>query len=161
MADQKVKINAKDFGAKYRDKREVYHFLSHDCGAYIPSYDTVTIWHLRDLVSGQRLMINGKDIKHISVPQYEDLTIKEFLMYALGHPRVLKALPESQKETLKMPRQYIANLIHTLVGKPFADWVKNKVNQRHSKVADERELHIEMDPEIAAIYQRSQAVSGR
>ena len=76
-------------------------------------------------------------------------------MYAMGHPRVEKALPNAEKETLKLPRQYIANIINTIVGKPFVDWVKSKVDQRHAKVADERELHIEMDPEIAVIYQKS------
>ena len=34
----KVKITAKDFAAKYKSKREVYNFLSVDCGIYLPSY---------------------------------------------------------------------------------------------------------------------------
>ena len=33
-----VKITAKEFEAKYRSKREVYHFLSVDCGIYLPTY---------------------------------------------------------------------------------------------------------------------------
>ena len=33
-----VKITAKEFEAKYRSKREVYHFLSVDCGIYLPAY---------------------------------------------------------------------------------------------------------------------------
>ena len=37
-ARAKVKITAKEFEAKYRSKREVYHFLSVDCGIYLPAY---------------------------------------------------------------------------------------------------------------------------
>ena len=37
-AASKVKINAKDFAAKYKSKREVYNFLSVDVGVYLPSY---------------------------------------------------------------------------------------------------------------------------
>ena len=37
-APAKVKITAKEFEAKYRSKREVYHFLSVDTGIYLPSY---------------------------------------------------------------------------------------------------------------------------
>ena len=37
-AQAKVKITAKEFEAKYRSKREVYHFLSVDTGIYLPSY---------------------------------------------------------------------------------------------------------------------------
>ena len=36
----------------------------------------------------------------------------------------------------------------TLVGEPFAHWVKQRVDARHKKVAEEAEMHINMDPEI-------------
>ena len=68
-----MRITAKDFASKMRNKQEVYHFLTHEVGAYLPSYDTVTVWHMRDLVSGKRLCIKAKEIKHLNVPQYEDL----------------------------------------------------------------------------------------
>ena len=35
---EKVRITAKDFAAKYKSKREVYNFLSVDCGIYLPAY---------------------------------------------------------------------------------------------------------------------------
>ena len=53
-SNQKVKITAKDFAAKMRNKQEVYHFLTHEVGAYLSSYDTMTVFHMRDLVSGKR-----------------------------------------------------------------------------------------------------------
>jgi hypothetical protein len=34
----KVRIDAQAFGAKFQSKREVYRFLTHDCGAYLPAY---------------------------------------------------------------------------------------------------------------------------
>ena len=45
-----------------------------------------------------------------------------------------------------MSRAYIANIIHTLVGTPFKIWVKQRVDERHTKVAEERDLLIEIDP---------------
>ena len=76
-----MRITAKDFASKMRNKQEVYHFLTHEVGAYLPSYDTVTVWHMRDLVSGKRLRIKAKEIKHLNVPQYEDLKIEEFFKW--------------------------------------------------------------------------------
>lgn len=35
----------------------------------------------------------------------------------------MEALPTKKKEIEKFPRQYIANIIHTLVGKPFQAWI--------------------------------------
>lgn len=79
---QKVKVVAKDFAAKFSSKPECFHFLTHDCGSFLSSFDTMTIWHLRDLASGRRKRIKGGDVKHLSVPQYEGLTIEEFILFA-------------------------------------------------------------------------------
>ena len=57
---QMQQIPAAEFAAKFKSKREVYRFLSSEVKAYLPSYETVTIWHLRDLASGKkRLLTNG------------------------------------------------------------------------------------------------------
>ena len=144
-SEQMVKVSAKELAAKVRDKQEVYHFLSHACNIYLPSYDTVTVWHLRDLFSKKRTRIMGTEVKHLHVPQYEGLKIESMLAFASLYPNVMRVFPESRKETMKMPRQYLANCIYSIVGEPFKDWVNEKVNERHKKVLDDREIGIEMD----------------
>ena len=47
-----VNINVKEFEAKYRSKREVYIFLTIDGDAYLPPFDTLTVYFLKDLVAG-------------------------------------------------------------------------------------------------------------
>ena len=81
-----MKITAKDFAAKYKEKHEVYHFLTHDCGVYLSGYDSMTVWHMRDLVAGKRRKIFGKDVCHMNVPQYDGLSIKNMLEYARPFP---------------------------------------------------------------------------
>ena len=109
----KVNISAKEFNAKYSEKPEVYKFLAHDCGVYLPHYESVTIWHLKDLVSGARSRILGKDVQHMNVPQYEGLTIKDMLEFGGNFQDVLKCFPIVVKETKALPRQYIVNVIYT------------------------------------------------
>ena len=72
--------------------------------ALLCSYDTVTIWHLRDLMAGRRRRIKGTEIKYIAVPQYDGLNVKEFLTFALRYKEVMEALPSEEKEILKLPR---------------------------------------------------------
>ena len=48
-----------------------------------------------------------------------------------------------------------------MVGKPFYDWVDGKVEERNKKVISEANMGIEMDPDIAAIFKASTAVSGK
>lgn len=75
-------VSAQSFGAKYAGKREVYRFLTHDVGAYLSSYETMTIWHMKDLVNGMRKMLKAKEVKHVTVPQFEGLAIKDLLEFA-------------------------------------------------------------------------------
>ena len=48
----KQQVTATAFAAKYKSKREVYNFLAIDVKCYLPAYDTITIYFLKDLVSG-------------------------------------------------------------------------------------------------------------
>ena len=155
---EKTKISAATFSAKYKSKREIWFFLTVDFKAYLPSYETVTIYHLKDLVSGKKKVIKSTAIKHLQVPQYEGLQIKHLLEQAKMSQEILDRLP-CEKEIKKLPKQYIINIIYTIVGQQFAEWVKVIVDQRHQHIKDKRDLMIEVDPEIAAAFNASNAVS--
>ena len=72
----------------------------------------------------------------------------------------MAALPLLERERLSLPRAYIANLIYTIVGQPFKDWVDHIVTRRHEERRMEQST-IKMDPEIAAIFNQSTATSGK
>jgi hypothetical protein len=50
--------------------------LSSEVRAYLPGYETVTVWHLRDLAMGVKMIIKCDVIKVITVPQFEGLAIQ-------------------------------------------------------------------------------------
>ena len=75
------------------------------------------------------------------------------------YPEVKERLPVEEKEWNLLPRQYLANLIYTVVGQPFQDWVDVKIQERNEKVVKEQNMLIELDPEIAAVFKASTAVS--
>ena len=66
----KVKISAAEFSAKFRSKKECYFFLTVTVKAYLPGYETVTIYFLKDLMSG------AKKCKAISIVDSDSLDIK-------------------------------------------------------------------------------------
>ena len=49
-----IQIDQKIFSAKYSTKGEVFRFLATEAMIYLPSFDTVTIWHLKELASGTK-----------------------------------------------------------------------------------------------------------
>lgn len=58
VANQGSRISSKEFAAKYRSKREIYNFLASDVGVFLPPYDNVTIYFLKDLIAGKKKMIS-------------------------------------------------------------------------------------------------------
>ena len=47
-------MNVSNFAAKFGTKGEIYRFLTVEVGIYLPPYQTVTIWHMKDLASGDK-----------------------------------------------------------------------------------------------------------
>jgi len=99
----------------------------------LPTYECVTIFHLRDLVGGKRRRIKEVAVKVITVPYFEGLKIETMLEYASTRQNVMDALPMVKREREKLPRAYLANLIYTIVGDPFKKWVEGRVDARHEE----------------------------
>jgi hypothetical protein len=59
----------------------------------------------------------------------------------------------------KLPKQWIANVAYSVLGETFSYWVKEQIEARNVKVAEQGNLHIELDPEVYAAFQQSTAVS--
>ena len=66
----------------------------------------------------------------IAVPHYENLTLDFILDFGLSYSAVINALP-IMKEIRKMPRQYLCNVIYTLVGETFKKWVLDNCDVRN------------------------------
>ena len=64
------------------------------------------------------------------MPQYDELTLDEILDFGLSYKLVEDALPII-REIRKMPREYICNVIYTLVGDEFKEWMMKRVKERN------------------------------
>ena len=137
-----------------------YHFLVVECHAYLAPLDCHTIYFLKQIINGQRKFLHCDKVQYLSVPQYEGLGVKQFLSEAAKYPQVAAYLPD-QDDWRKLPRQWIINLIYTLAGKPFADWVLEHTEARNRKVVSEKKMAIDMDPEIMRAFQASTHVSSK
>ncbi len=99
------------FASKYKSKREVYNFLTIDCHAYLPPYDTLTIYFLKDLIGGRKksklsqthylliynftlIVLKATEFKHLAVPQYEGLNLDTILGKIEDNQDVRKYLPD-------------------------------------------------------------------
>ena len=53
--------------------------VSIDRSSLYSSFPLVSIYHMRDLCCGNKKMLKNKEIKVISIPYYDGLTIKEMI----------------------------------------------------------------------------------
>ena len=60
-------VSSKEFQAKYRSKREIYNFLACDVGIFLPPYDNVTIYFLKELMMGKKKMLRTTMIRTIHI----------------------------------------------------------------------------------------------
>ena len=97
-----------------KDKNEIHRLAAATIGLFVSPPPTVTIYHIKDMLNGNKEKIYSKDVKHITVPYFDNLTVEDMLDFiANGYPKAVNSLPTRRKETLKMPRWYIADVIFT------------------------------------------------
>ena len=92
---------------------------------------------MKDLISGEKKHIKADNIKHLAVPQYESLSVKQIKKFIAEHPEGLLYLPEEQ-EWEKLPKQWLCNVIHTVVDEQFAVWVKQRIKERNSGIVKQK-----------------------
>ena len=66
---QMSRISSKQFASKYQGKREIYNFLACDVGIYLPPFDNVTIYFLKEIMGGLKKQIRTTMIRTVHVPQ--------------------------------------------------------------------------------------------
>jgi len=69
----------------------------------------------------KRSIIKCDDVKYISIPYFDGLSIYDILEYAKAREngKALLSLPEPMKEIEKLPREYISNVVYTICGDHF------------------------------------------
>ena len=106
-------------------------------------------------------MVKSKDLKQLGVPLYEGLSVSDVLNWADKFPDVARALPMEQREIDKLLRQYVINIVYTVAGDDFRQWVEQVMDERNAKIKEERDLGIDLDPEILRIFKASTSVSSK
>ena len=75
------------------------------------------------------------DVKFIFVPQYEQLSAERIIEKSTEWPIVNDYLCD-ERDLHRLPRQFICNLIFSLVGQPFADFVNQAKVERDAARAE-------------------------
>ena len=147
-----------DIGIKCRSKREVYSVLTSEGGLYLPPMPDCTQKFLRGVLIGDKSYIRCKDVRVIKVPHLDGLRVKGILSWARERIDIDRFLPEYEYD--KEPsREWLCNVIHTLLDTEFTDFIIEKQRLREKKVITNKNLGIEAKPEFVQIFRKSNSVS--
>jgi len=94
------------------------------------------------------------------VPCYEGLNVERMLEMGQQYEEVRLHLPD-ERDIRRLPRQWIINIIYSIVGDPFRNWVKDLVRNRNDVLATKNDLMIELDPEIQKAFHNSVNISSK
>jgi hypothetical protein len=92
------------------------------------------------------------------VPQYEDVTVEKITTWISNMPDCHPYFP-IWKEIAKLPKQWIVNVAFTVLGAPFRQWIRQAIEERNRKVTVKKDMDINVDPQLAAAFRASTAVS--
>ena len=79
-----------------------------DLGLYMPSYKTVSVYWMKDLLSKKKKAIKASEVQTLNVPQYESLSVKKLLDFAAAYQDVYDYFPDP-REIPQLPRQVSAD----------------------------------------------------
>ena len=105
------------------------------------------------------LVVSTHAVRHLPVPQYENLSMAKILAFLAQFEAMHQHLPAEHHEINKLPRGWVINVGATVVGQPFIDWCGERVQTRNREMAKDRNLLIKMDAKLARAFQRSTAIS--
>ena len=104
-------------------------------------------------------VVSCNGVRHLQVPQYENLSMPKILDFLAQYEEMHHHMPAETHEIAKLPRGWVINVGATVVGQPFVEWVQQKIAERNAAMAKERNLLIKMNPQLAAAFKASTAVS--
>ena len=84
----------------------------------------------------------------------------EILTFFANFPPIKLYLPELS-ELRKVPKAWICNIGASVIGAPFFEFVKERINERNASLVTEKNLAIAMDPQVAKAFHESTAISGK
>ena len=99
-------------------------------------------------------------MKNIEIPYFENLTLKDFKKIVYENDQVSIFFPDREDYYL-LPRDYVGNMLHSILGDEFRNWVILKINERNLEYNVKHGKMLSVIPEIAKVVAETTDIPGR
>ena len=156
--DMDHSLTVNDLSSKFKSKVELYNLLTREGDIYLPPKQDSTQKFLRDVMLENKLYVKCSSVNFIKVPQYRGLYVRDLLKFAASIVDIKMYLPDWEYNK-EINREWLCNLINTLIKDEFQEYVRIKVEKRKMELIVNQNLGIRAKPEFINIFRKSQAVS--
>ena len=103
-------------------------------------YDMLTKDMLRDIFSGKKGMLKLHQVNFISVPKYDELSVKALYDNLIGLPGLAQFFPDKYPKGRQCDREFLFNVANTFHPDVMKELVDYAHKQRHALKGNKQEL---------------------
>ena len=81
---------------------------------YLPDEAVVTKDFLKQVLAGEKDLLHRNDVNEISVPQYEELSVKALYPMFAKDAAFIRYFPDTYPKGKGPPREYFFNVLNTM-----------------------------------------------
>jgi len=69
---------------------------------------------VKAILAGQKRLLPLKDVKRVTVPKYEELSVEKMFPIVNRDPQVMSYFPDALPKNRNIAREYFWNVVHTV-----------------------------------------------
>ena len=134
-----AEMQISQIGLKSKSKKEVYDLLWNEGYIYLPPIRDAHHKLISQVIIGEKKHLKCSAIKICRIPHLKDLRVEDLLAFGANHINIDDYIPVYNYH--KLPnREWLANVLNTLVGQKFKDFTEEKICARVKHIVTRRSL---------------------
>ena len=109
-------------------------------GLFLPSYSGTKITFIKDILRNKKQVFRQNEVKHIEVPHYEELSVKNLYKDALKDNALRSYLPEEEEDSNRQPeRDFFFGIVGTVKPDYLTKIIADANNERYGREGPKNE----------------------
>ena len=117
-----------------------HHYFFHSLQFYLPPEGLVNKDFLKDVLVGKKQLLKKAEVKDITVPHYDELSVKALYPQFKKDPIFMSYFPDKYPAGKAPPRDYFFNVLNTLHPE-YLQQIMNHANEQRMSAEGEAMKH--------------------
>jgi hypothetical protein len=107
-------VKAQDISIHVRSKSDLYHVLAIENQIHLPAFDEITMFFLKEVLSGRKKVLHLREISPCNVPRLREFSADKLYALAMEDEVLQLYLPDpNEKKKRPISRRFLFNVSQT------------------------------------------------